>query len=203
MCQFVETIRIKDGVAMNTRYHIERLNKTRNHFWPSSKPISESELLTDIPQVMGLQKARVVYDASGITLREYHAYTIRDVKSICVVEDNMIDYTWKSTDRNVLTAQRDKAPKYDEVIIIKNGKVTDTSYTNLCFYDGQHWLTPDTPLLKGTMRQHLLDEGKIIASPITKKDIASFEKVALINAMMDLGDLILPISSIDFTPLRI
>ena len=105
---------------MNTRYHIERLNKTRNHFWPSSKPISESELLTDIPQVAGLQKARVVYDASGITLREYHAYTIRDVKSICVVEDNRIDYTWKSTDRNVLTAQRDKAPKYDEVIIIKN-----------------------------------------------------------------------------------
>ncbi len=197
MFQCVETIRIKDGEALNLAYHQQRLNRTVSHFWPELDHVDISQSLRDIPSLEGLQKARLVYDGSGVVECEYHPYRIRDVRRIKVVDDDAIDYTWKSTDRSVLTAQRDKAPDFDEVIIIRNGCVTDTSYTNLCFYDGERWLTPDTPLLLGTMRQRLLDESIIHEAHILKSDISHFEKVSLINAMMELGDLLLSVNQID------
>lgn len=193
MCQFVETICIENGKPRNLSYHVQRLNLTMRTFFPESKAIGEHELLTDIPNVQGLQKARVVYDENGITERSFAPYTIRKINSIAIVEDNDISYSWKSTDRSALMRLREKAPDYDEVIIIKNGCVTDTSYTNLCFFDGKEWLTPDTPLLRGTMRQKLLDEGIIREARILKTDLHKFQSVSLINAMMPLGELLLPL----------
>ena len=191
MCQFVETICIENGKPRNLSYHVQRLNLTMRTFFPESKAIGEHELLTDIPNVQGLQKARVVYNENGITERSFAPYTIRKINSIAIVEGNDISYSWKSTDRTALMRLREKAPDYDEVIIIKNGCVTDTSYTNLCFFDGKEWLTPDTPLLRGTMRQKLLDEGIIREARILKSDLHKFQSVSLINAMMPLGELLL------------
>ena len=193
MYQFVETICVKDGEPRNLTLHAERLNRTMRAFFPESKAIYEHELLTDIPNVQGLQKARVVYDENGITERSFAPYSIRKINSIAIVEGNDISYSWKSTDRSALMRLREKAPDYDEVIIIKNGCVTDTSYTNLCFFDGKEWLTPDTPLLRGTMRQKLLDEGIIREARILKTDLHKFQSVSLINAMMPLGELLLPL----------
>ena len=191
MCQFVETICIENGKPRNLSYHVQRLNLTMRTFFPESKAIGEHELLTDIPNVQGLQKARVVYDENGITERSFAPYSIRKINSIAIVEGNDISYSWKSTDRTALMRLREKAPDYDEVIIIKNGCVTDTSYTNLCFFDGKEWLTPDTPLLRGTMRQKLLDEGIIREARILKTDLHKFQSVSLTNAMMPLGELLL------------
>ena len=193
MCQFVETICIENGKPRNLSYHVQRLNLTMRTFFPESKAIGEHELLTDIPNVQGLQKARVVYNENGITERSFAPYSIRKINSIAIVEGNDISYSWKSTDRSALMRLREKAPDYDEVIIIKNGCVTDTSYTNLCFFDGKEWLTPDTPLLRGTMRQKLLDEGIIREARILKTDLHKFQSVSLINAMMPLGELLLPL----------
>ena len=193
MCQFVETICIENGKPRNLSYHVQRLNLTMRTFFPESKAIGEHELLTDIPNVQGLQKARVVYNENGITERSFAPYTIRKINSIAIVEGNDISYSWKSTDRTALMRLREKAPDYDEVIIIKNGCVTDTSYTNLCFFDGKEWLTPDTPLLRGTMRQKLLDEGIIREARILKSDLNKFQSVSLINAMMPLGELLFPL----------
>ena len=80
------------------------------------------------------------------------------------------------------------------MIFLRDKKVTDASYANLIFFDGSQWLTPTTFLLNGTCRKRLLNEGKIREMPIYEKDIASFECIGLINAMLDIGDLSLPIS---------
>ena len=196
MCQFVETICIKDGKARNLSYHVERMNRTIRKFFPDMTPVTETNLLGDIPTIGDLQKARVVYSEQGITERTFAPYTTRHIQSIAIVEDNSISYTWKSTDRSTLLKQREKASWADEVMIVKDGCITDTSYTNLCFYDGCEWITPDTPLLPGTMRQYLLDEGQIKERRIRIEDLSKYQKVSLINAMMELGDLTSPIGSI-------
>lgn len=196
MYQFVETICIQDGKARNLRYHLDRMNRTIRQFFPHLPSVSETDLLPQIPQESSLQKARVVYSAEGITERTFAPYTLRNTQNIAMVEDNTIDYSWKSTDRTPLTRQREKAPHADEVIIIKDGCVTDTSYTNLCFYDGREWFTPDTPLLPGTMRQYLLDQGLIKSRRILAADLPCYQKVSLINAMMELGDLCLDVSAV-------
>ena len=190
MCQFVETICVKDGVARNLRYHVERMNRTIRAFFPDMATVTEADLLGEIPALDGLQKARVVYDERGIVERSFAPYTMRNIQRIAVVEDDSISYTWKSTDRSMLIKQREKAPSYDEVIIVKDGCITDTSYTNLCFFDGKEWFTPDTPLLPGTMRQSLLDQGVIKEKRIRIEDLPKYQRVCLINAMMTLGDMV-------------
>ena len=49
----------------------------------------------------------------------------------------------------------------DDVIIVRNGLITDSSYANLIFFDGREWITPKVPLLEGTCRARLLASGKI------------------------------------------
>ena len=86
--------------------------------------------------------------------------------------------------------------KFGEVIFLKNGKVTDSSYANIIFFDGKQWLTPSTFLLNGTCRQRLLNEGKITESPIHYTDIRDFQQIGFINAMLDMGEFNLPISKL-------
>lgn len=86
-----------------------------------------------------------------------------------------------------LAAQRGEA---DEVVIVKNGLLTDTSYSNIALFNGSHWVTPRQPLLRGTMRQSLLDDGVLAEQDIKAEDWNSFRQVSLINAMMPLGRLV-------------
>ena len=83
-----------------------------------------------------------------------------------------------------MAAQRGDA---DEVVIVKNGLLTDTSYSNIALFDGQRWVTPRHPLLQGTMRQSLLDTGQLVERDIRDDEGGRYEKVSLINAMMPLG----------------
>jgi len=79
--------------------------------------------------------------------------------------------------------------------VVKNGYVSDSFFANVVFWDGAFWVTPDTPLLAGTMRASLLARGLIRESKITPEDIDKFRKLKLINAMNDLH--IAPEISID------
>lgn len=216
MYPFVETICIVNGKAMNLHLHVQRLNRTRQHFWPGCEDMDEHHVQQRLAQCLlqlspdaspSLQsprdawhhcrvKARVVYDKRGIIDCTAEPYTMRRVETLKMVAADDIDYSWKSTDRSALAHIRAMAPEADEVIIVKHGCITDTSYTNLCFFDGTTWLTPDTPLLPGTMRQHLLDIGIIHERRILATDIPHFQQVALINAMIPLGDLVLPTTCI-------
>lgn len=87
-------------------------------------------------------------------------------------------------------------PVDEELIIVKNGIITDTSYANLVFYNGKEWHTPSRPLLQGTKRQKLIDEGKIKEREIRVHDLKKFTKCSLINAMLDIGEIELPVNKI-------
>ena len=99
-----------------------------------------------------------------------------------------IDYSFKSADRsslNRLTAQKGDC---DEIIIVKNGLVTDTSFTNIAVFDGEQWLTPRHPLLMGTKRACLLEKRILKEADISVEALMRAQKVSLINAMIDLGE---------------
>jgi 4-amino-4-deoxychorismate lyase len=49
-------------------------------------------------------------------------------------------------------------------------------------------VTPSTPLLPGTARARLLQEGAIVQDEIKVRDLGRFTKVAIINAMVDLDE---------------
>ena len=200
MCQFIETIRIENGQINNLPYHQKRLEKTCSHFWPGGKIISLENELSDVPKVSGIFKARLVYQKDGVVDKSYFPYSIRQIRSLQLVESDYIDYTFKSTDRKALVELTGKQNGADEIIIVKNGLLTDTSYSNIAFHDGEKWFTPSNPLLEGTMRQSLIDQQILTPLEIHPEDIGNFKMVALINAMMPLGRCVVPIERV--YPLR-
>lgn len=196
MHQFVETIRIEGGKAMNLPLHEARMNATRAHFAPHAAPISLQQWLDDAPLSEERVKARVVYDADGVCETTFQTYKQREIQWLRMVEDNDISYTFKSTDRHELDHLLALRDGCDEVLIVKNGLITDTSFTNVAFFDGHKWFTPAQPLLNGTMRQCLLQRGELTETQITPASLASFQRIMLFNAMIGAHELELPITHI-------
>lgn len=198
MCPFIETIRIEDGQIYNLDYHTERLNRTRAAFWKEAEPIDLSEFVSS-QHLPGIQKCRIVY---GREIEEitYTPYQIRSVQSLRLVTSDDIDYTYKSTDRtalNALFAQRGMA---DDVLIIKNGCLSDTSIANIAVYDGKDWFTPATPLLRGTKRAELLEKQILKEKEIPVGHLKEYSHIAIFNAMIDWGKLMLPINRHSLCP---
>ena len=172
--RFIETILITDKIK-NLHYHNKRMNKTRYDFF-NLPPIDLSEYIKIIPN----KRVRVTY-SKEIEKIEYFDLQKREFKTFKIVKSD-IDYSYKFADRDKLNSLKPK--NVDEIIIVKNGYVTDTTISNLAFYDGKKWFTPKTPLLKGTKREELLNNGKIKVKNITPEEIKSYKKIALINAIL-------------------
>lgn len=184
MSPLVETIKLKDGKLYNLGYHQNRMNDALAELFPEARAIELTKVIS-IPEncSSGIFKVRVLYGPI-VEAIEIDPYQFRTIQSLKLVDHESIDYHLKYTDRQILQqlyAQRGNA---DDIIIIKNGLVTDAFAANLIFFNGQKWVTPNTPLLKGTQRQCLLEQGIISEIKIRESDIPSFQKVGLINAMV-------------------
>ena len=198
--QFVATIKIKDGKAQALTYHQDRMERTIRHFFPlfcnASMPSLERRI--NPTANMDFYKARVVYGEQGVETVEYAPYSMRNINSLQVVEDDTITYGYKSTDRSRLNALVAQKGNCDEIIIVKHGLLTDTSFTNLAIFDGKHWVSPRHSLLPGTKRAALLDKGMIQKADITLEDLRNANKVSLFNAMIDFGEIEIAIEKVHF-----
>lgn len=73
----------------------------------------------------------------------------------------------------------------DDILIVRHGLITDTSFSNILLLDGMQWVTPAEPLLAGTCRARLLQQQRIIAKTIHLEDLSKYSHFMLINAMRD------------------
>lgn len=185
---FVETLKIENGKIYNLEVHQERMQKTAFcHF--ETEPKLNIDISSIPPHLQeGRIKCRVLYSAD-ITATEFHAYRLKTIRSLRIVEDNYIEYSHKSIDRNHLNSLFEQRNGADDIIITKNGKITDSSSANLVFesFDGELF-TPKTYLLEGTKRKFLLKNNIIKEREIMTNDISLYKKVYLINAMIDIED---------------
>lgn len=177
-----------NGCACNISYHNDRLNSTRHHFWQTGKNINLNDYIT--PQENNATiKVRVVYGENGIEDISYSEYSMRNIKTLKIVTDNHIEYSFKSTDRSAINKLVEKKGLYDDIIISKNSLITDTSFTNIALFDGNTWYTPKHPLLKGTKRAYLINKNIIKEKDINEEDIFEYKAIRLFNAMIDFGDI--------------
>ncbi|MBA5628855.1 aminotransferase class IV [Moheibacter lacus] len=187
MSRFIETICIQNGEIRNLEFHQERFTKTRyKNFGLTDELDLSNHIIISENQLTGKFKCRILY-TEKIEQIEMLPYEIRKINSIKLVENNTIEYRFKSEDRTAFELMKDSITE-DEIIILKNGQITDTSYSNLVFFDGENWITPTSYLLNGTMRQSLLELGKIVEEEVNPKDFNRFFSFKLINAMMDLEE---------------
>jgi len=187
MCRLLETIRVSGGRLENLHLHAARAKAARKELLGLDDDIG----LTDIPVpeniTGGIYKCRVTYKEK-IEKVEFIPYIIKRPEKIRLVVDDDLEYRYKFADRSRFDALKALHAGCDEIIIVKNGLLTDTTYSNIALIDGSRWLTPATPLLNGIRRQLLLQQGKITEALITPNDLQRFSKVSFINALLDLGE---------------
>ena len=181
MSPYFESIRIRHRQIHLLPYHTARLNRTRRDIFGLKDPIT---LDIKIPDHVddALWKCRVTYGASieQITFDPYLGRTIHNFKLIDGGSD--IDYTHKGN-RTQLQALYDQRDNADDIIIVRDGYLTDSFWSNIILSQGDRWYTPATPLLKGTMRQYLLDQGIVIERIISVSDIDGYDLIMPINAL--------------------
>ena len=197
MSLLVESLKLKNGVVQNLEYHQTRLNRAMNELFPDVEKIDLAKAII-VPEncVSGVFKVRVLYEDS-IEKIEIEPYAFRTIQSLKVVRHESVDYHLKYTDRQILQQLFAQRGNCDDIIIVKNRLVTDSFAANLIFFDGETWFTSTTPLLKGTKRQFLLDLGIISEKEIREEDILGFQKVGLINALIDFEEMpIVPVERI-------
>lgn len=189
MCQLIETIKCLDGKLINLQYHQSRLNLARKAFYRHCGELSLAELIT-VPEIYsrGLFRCRVTYSGS-IGKIEFFPHQYREIKSLKLVKCNDVDYRYKYADRKKLESLFEERGESDDILIVKNGFISDSFTANVVFFDGRKWWTPDTPLLSGTQRARLIYEKKLYPCPVTPDDLGKYTIAGLINAMQDLNDM--------------
>ena len=107
----------------------------------------------------------------------------KKINSIKII-DSDIEYDYKYLDRDKIDRLCSYKKSADEIIIIKDGYITDTSIANIAIYQDNYWITPKRPLLYGTTRARLLKEGVLKEADIDIQSLKNAPKIALMNAMI-------------------
>lgn len=188
MCQFIETICSKNGVFERIELHNDRLNRTRNHFFGSRLPINLADHLSVPPDLIhSTVKCTVTY-GEKIQHISYSRYQIRAVHSLKLIENNSIDYSFKSSNRELLEAMFLLKGDCDDILIVKNGFLTDSSYANLVLLRENQWYSMQNPLLLGTRLQSYLIEKLVTPTLVKPNDLDLFSEARIINAMISIDD---------------
>lgn len=193
----LETICSAHGQLLHLDLHEVRLNATRAALWGARDTWSLSTLLKVPEEAMnGIFKCRLVYDQE-VRAIEWEPYQIRPIRSLKRVYSTALDYSFKFQNRTAINNLFETRTPADDILIIKGGYLTDTSYCNVALHDGKEWLTPSSPLLNGTQRAWLIQQGLIREWPISEADLSRFHSIRLFNAMISWENAIeLPVSSI-------
>ncbi len=166
----LESIRIEHGEAQLLEYHQERMRQSAWQLWQIANTcLSRMGSQISFPK-QGIYKWRLLYNAQGIESSEIIPYQRKPIKSLRLLD----------------------------ILICKQGYITDSSYCNVALqHQTGDWHTPSTPLLKGVMRQHLIDNHIIKETSIQQTDLKHYTKIRLINAMMPWNNCIeLPINAL-------
>lgn len=197
MCRLLETIMVRDGLIIHPAVHLRRMHYSAMECFGSAGFPDSGQFLTVPPEASrGVWRCRIIYGREIETVG-FIPYTPRQVRSLKIVTDDLLDYHLKFADRSRLDELFGKRGDCDDVIIAQHGRLTDTTIANLVFYDGTKWHTPAHPLLPGTQREWLLESRQIIESEITLSNYRSFQLAGMINTFNDLDNMqVIPVSQI-------
>lgn len=187
MCQLFETLRIEEGQVLNANYHLERMNRSRLELGISGQQFTNlAPFRLDNYLAKGLTyRCRIDYSTviQAITFSK-HIYS--PIKKLKVVRTSQLNYAHKFADRSQLNFYRNQWPAFDDILLVVNGRITDTSIGNIVFWDGINFVTPKSPLLLGTQRKYLLDKKLVYEEDLLINDLQRFTSWSVINALRPL-----------------
>ncbi len=198
MTHFIDTIKLADGNYKLLSYHNRRINNTIRHFFGDGLGLDIKALMPVADKYKtGIYKCRLVY-SKYIENIKIIPYVKRVITRLKVVDsDNAylppeckpLHYEFKYKDRICIKFFLKGLSDATDILITRNGFITDTSFSNIILLDGKKWVTPNTYLMNGVKRRYLLDRGDIEEKKILIGDLQHFQKISLINAMLNPEDI--------------
>jgi 4-amino-4-deoxychorismate lyase len=187
MSLLLETIKVVNKNLVSVSLHNERMNRSRYELLGCKNELNLGELIkipSDITK--DIYKCKVIY-SDTIKDVEFRTYAPRNIEQLRLAYCDEIDYSYKYLERTLFgeLLRKNNCKENEDILIIKHGRVTDTSYSNIALFDGKEWYTPKFPLLKGTKRARLILDKRIIEKDILAEDLKNYEKIILINAMLE------------------
>jgi 4-amino-4-deoxychorismate lyase len=196
MSQFIESIKLLNGEFYRLKLHQERINQIFDDFFPQHKAINLSHLIENqIVPKEGFFKMRIVFD-SEIKNIEFLMYQLPIISSLKLIETELQSTYYKSAEREKINIAFSNRGKCDDILFVKNGLITDTSYCNVAFFDGENWFTSKIPLINGTQRKNLLQKKIIIEKDLTVNDIVSYQSICLFNSMIEFGEIVFSVKNL-------
>jgi 4-amino-4-deoxychorismate lyase len=187
MSLLFETIKVINKKFLSVSLHNERMNRSRYELFGCKDELNLGELI-EIPSdiTKDVYKCKVIY-SDTIKDVEFRMYAPRKIEQLRLACCDEIDYSYKYLERTIFDElmRKNNCKENDDILIIKNGRVTDTSYSNIALFDGKEWHTPEFPLLKGTKRARLILDKRILEKDILVEQLPHYEKIVLINAMLE------------------
>lgn len=189
MFPLFETISIENRQASNLSLHQARMDRSYLHQYGTQNPFDLIELFNQLilPSAHQL-KWRLCYNQHETT-STIDVYRMRSINSLKLVHVSpSFDYAYKYTDRTPFDALKSRNPEADEIIIVKEGLITDSSYSNLILRKGAKLYTPAQPLLKGVQREYLIQNKIIKECDIFAKELFQYSEILLVNAMLPIDN---------------
>lgn len=184
-----ETLCIEKGQVQNLALHQQRYENSLREFYAGQpyKIFSLAKILQKNTALWANLQSPIIRCRIDYNATQYHLqcfpYQRKTYQRFQPVICDDIDYHLKYSNRAIFNELLKQKGDCDEIMIIKNGKVTDCSIGNLVLRQGSQWFTPDSPLLIGTQRSKLLQERKIIEREILLSDLPLYQEIRLINAL--------------------
>ncbi len=197
MYQFIETICYKNGLFERIDLHTNRLNRTRHHFFGNQIAINLFDHLK-VPQdlINSTVKCTVTY-SNEIEHISYSDYQMRAVNSLKLIDHNLIDYSFKYANREELGELYSKRGECDDILIVKDGFLTDSFYANLVLLRENRWYSMLNPLLLGTRLLSYVQESLVTPVLVSPDDLHLYSEARIINAMISIENSpIIPIQNI-------
>lgn len=196
MYRFLETIKLLDGNFSRLSFHQQRLKEAYAECYPTQQVPDLYSLLqnSDFP-LKGLFKCRILFSNADYKI-EFEPYNRKEIKTLQLVDTNIPTCKYKTAVRSAFQNAFNQRGTCDDVLLVRDGFITDTSYANVAFFDGENWITPEVPLIYGVNRASLMAERNLIEAPVKKTDLLNFQFIRLFNAMIDFGEIELSITAI-------
>lgn len=178
-----ESIRIIDGKVPLLDFHQHRLNLSYSAIFKKVNSHNLKECIEPFLKKHGTQKCRFIYNDRAYRI-EIIDYQLIEPKRIGWLRiDPNFDYSFKFLERDFFNKVREVYSDYDEIILVQNNQITDSTYCNLVVYlDGQ-WTLPKSYLLNGVERSRIISKYNFTIKPVSIDKFLSAKEYKLINSM--------------------
>ena len=190
--ELLETLRWQpdDGYCL-LDYHLRRLRETAVYF---NIPLDLNRIQTALDRAVANQKepvkVRLLVNGAGDASVEISPLPDKPLRSVGLATqpvDRSNPFLYhKTTHRAPYDQARAGCPDVDDVLLWnEQGELTESTIANLVVQYQGEWLTPpmSSGLLPGTMRQYLLDQGRIREAVIPQHWLPDCAQVVLVNSV--------------------